>query len=57
MTGKFFRKLLKINDSSRGATLIEYVLVATLLSIALIGGYRTIGNSYTKIYCRLGNAI
>ncbi|MDR0677130.1 MAG: Flp family type IVb pilin [Holosporaceae bacterium] len=51
---KIIRKLL---ISSRGATAMEYVLIATLLCVALIGGYKTIGNSYKHIYNNISDSL
>lgn len=38
-------KLRRFLDDKRGATAIEYALIATLLSVALIGGATSIGNA------------
>lgn len=50
-------KRFKLKNNQRGATLIEYVLIACLLSVALTGGYRAVGNGYTQIYAKIGNAL
>ena len=43
-------KKFKLRETCRGATLIEYVLIASLLGVALIGAYRNMGNKYKDIY-------
>ncbi len=47
----------KMKKSSRGATLIEYTLIASLLVVMLIGMYKVIGNKYTEIYDGISNAV
>ncbi|MBQ3565463.1 MAG: Flp family type IVb pilin [Alphaproteobacteria bacterium] len=47
------RRILEFFKSNRGATAIEYVLICTLLSVALVGGYKKVGQGYTKIYDKL----
>ncbi len=47
----------KLKKTKNGATLIEYVLIASLLSLALIGGYRAVGNGYIRIYNNVSNAL
>ncbi|MDR2157914.1 MAG: hypothetical protein LBO02_01195 [Holosporaceae bacterium] len=54
---RFFKKIFERINNSKGTTLIEYVLIATLLSVALIGGYRSIGNRYQTLYNRVGQAL
>lgn len=49
------RRILKFFRSKRGAAAIEYVLICTLLSVALVGGYRKVGQGYIKIYSKLNN--
>lgn len=50
-------KRFKLKRTRRGATLIEYVLIASLLSVALVGGYRAVGSGYIKIYGNISNAL
>lgn len=40
----------RLKRNEKGATLIEYVLIASLLSVALVGGYKSIGTGYSRIY-------
>ena len=44
------------NDKS-GATAIEYGLIAALISIAIIGGARTLGTNIGATFNNVGNAI
>lgn len=50
-------KKFKLKKTCRGAALIEYVLIASLLSVALVGGYRAVGGGYQRIYENISNAI
>lgn len=51
------QKRFKLKKTCRGAALIEYVLIASLLSLALVGGYRSVGNGYTRIYTNVSCAL
>lgn len=42
--------MFKFRETYKGATLIEYVLIISLLSVALMGAYRNVGNKYKDIY-------
>lgn len=44
------RHLLKILANNRGATAIEYALVASLISVAAITGYHTLGKKVEGSY-------
>ena len=39
------RKFLELLGNSRGATAIEYALVASLISVAAIAGYHSLGDA------------
>lgn len=43
----FFRKMLK---DSKGATAIEYGLIAALIAVAAIGAMGTVGNKLTNTF-------
>ena len=45
-----------VKDES-GATAIEYGLIAALISIAIIGGARTLGTNIGATFNNVGNAI
>ncbi|OMJ31890.1 pilus assembly protein [Sphingomonas sp. Sph1(2015)] len=44
---KTFRKMLKNN---KGATAIEYGLIAALIAVAAIGAMKTVGTSLTNTF-------
>ena len=51
---------IKIKDSNKGATMIEYALIAGLIAIVAIGAMKTLGNQvhgkFDKIQGCLANA-
>ena len=49
-----FRNLLQ---SEKGASAIEYALVATLISIAAIAAFNNLGNKIDTMYNNVGNAM
>ncbi len=49
-----FRRLMK-ND--RGATAIEYALIASLIAIAAITAMTTVGGQITNKFTTVGNAL
>ena len=51
------QKRFKLKKTCRGAALIEYVLIVSLLSLALVGGYRAVGSGYTRIYNNVESAL
>ena len=55
---EFLKNIVQLFHSrNRGATIIEYCLIVSLLSVLLIGGYRLIGKRYTTLYNRITNEI
>ncbi|MEQ1784398.1 MAG: Flp family type IVb pilin [Hyphomonadaceae bacterium] len=42
---KKFKTLLRVLKDRSGATVIEYCLIAGIISIAIVGGATTMGNS------------
>jgi len=48
----FFRKMLK---DSKGATAIEYGLIAALIAVAAITAMGTIGNNLTNTFNNVAN--
>jgi Flp pilus assembly pilin Flp len=48
MINKFLKKT-RFKKAS-GATLIEYVLIVAFIGVALVGGFKTIGNRYQNLY-------
>ncbi len=51
---KIFRRLLR---DETGATAIEYGLIAALISVALIAGASTLGNSLDSTFNGIGGKI
>jgi len=51
---KFFRKLFKDN---KGATAIEYGLIAALIAVAAITALTTIGTNLTTTFNKVGTGL
>ena len=51
------RTLLNLIKDSRGATAIEYALVASLISIAAIAAFQNLGTSVQTKFDGINNAI
>ncbi|MDQ3077357.1 MAG: Flp family type IVb pilin [Pseudomonadota bacterium] len=49
--------LRKIRRDKRGATAIEYALVASLISVAAIAAFNSLGSKLDSTYNNLANAI
>jgi pilus assembly protein Flp/PilA len=49
-----FRKLM-VND--RGATAIEYTLIASLIAVAAIASMRTVGGKVNNVLSNVSNAM
>ena len=50
-------RLTKLLRHEKGATAIEYALVATLISIAAIAAFNNLGNKIDTMYNNVGNAM
>lgn len=51
---QFFRKMLK---DSKGATAIEYGLIAALIAVAAITAMGTVGNKLTNTFTNVSNKL
>ncbi|HWJ58501.1 MAG TPA: Flp family type IVb pilin [Sphingomicrobium sp.] len=51
---KFFKKLIR-ND--KGATAIEYGLIAALIAVAAIGALTTIGTNLNATFTEVGSSL
>ena len=51
------RSLLNLINNNRGATAIEYALVASLISIAAIAAFQNLGTSVQTKFDAINNAI
>ena len=49
-----FRKLMKTDD---GATAIEYVLIASLISVAAIAAMTSVGHKVSSVLSNVSNAM
>ncbi|MBE6447144.1 MAG: Flp family type IVb pilin [Alphaproteobacteria bacterium] len=52
---KVFIKFFK--QSNRGASAIEYVLIATLLGVCMMGAYKNFGNKYLSLYNQISDGL
>lgn len=48
---------LNLKYKSSGATLIEYALILSLISVVLIASYKKLGRSYSDIYNKIAVAV
>jgi pilus assembly protein Flp/PilA len=55
--GKTFRLLRRFGLSEKGATAIEYGLIAALISVVIITALRTVGNSLQKVFNNVGSTL
>lgn len=51
---QFFRKFMK---NEKGATAIEYGLIAALIAVAAIGAMGTIGNNLNGTFTKVGTEL
>jgi pilus assembly protein Flp/PilA len=49
-----FRRLMK---NERGATAIEYTLIASLIAVAAITAFTTVGNKVSNVMSNVANAM
>jgi Flp pilus assembly pilin Flp len=52
-----FKKYFRRKFANVGATAIEYALIASLIAVSAIGGYKAVGSKYSKIYNDISNAL
>ena len=50
-------KLLKLIKNEKGATAIEYGLIAALISVACIGALQGVGNKLNTTFNNVSNAL
>lgn len=50
-------RLLRCLKKSKGATAIEYALIASLIAVAAIAAMRTLGNTLSNLFANVGNAL
>jgi pilus assembly protein Flp/PilA len=51
------RKLRRLRSDKRGATAIEYGLIAALIAVAAIGGMSSLGGGSNGLWGKLDNRI
>lgn len=51
------KRLFRFLKDAKGTTLIEYILIAALISVVMIVGLKKVGNGYVSIYNRIGKSI
>ena len=51
------RFVASLSADQRGATVIEYALIASLIAVAAIGGFVTLGNQMGSTFNELDEAI
>ncbi|MDR3186956.1 MAG: Flp family type IVb pilin [Holosporaceae bacterium] len=49
------RLLGRLRRNKKGATIIEYILIVTLICVACTAAFRNVGGGYQKIYNNLAN--
>jgi pilus assembly protein Flp/PilA len=52
-----FKRFAKLMNDSRGATAIEYGLIAALIAVAAIGALRTVGTKLDSTFTNASNAM
>ena len=50
----FFKRLAK---DDRGATAIEYALIASLIAVAIISAVQLVGTKTSTVFAEVGNAL
>ncbi|MEQ7874165.1 Flp family type IVb pilin [Sphingomonas sp. ASV193] len=51
------RRVMKLIRDSRGATAIEYAMIASLVSVAALGAYQQLGTRVDAKYQSINNAM
>lgn len=51
------KRFFKFWKSVTGTTMIEYVLIASLIAVVMIVELKKVGNGYVAIYNRIGDSI
>ena len=50
-------KFIKLIRNTKGATAIEYGLIAALIGVAIVGGARAVGNNLGGLFNNISNDI
>ena len=54
---EMFKRFVKLMNDSKGATAIEYGLIAALIAVAAIGAMRGIGTKLNTTFGNVSNAL
>ena len=52
-----FKRFVKLMNDSKGATAIEYGLLAALIAVAAIGALRSVGTKLNSTFTNASNAM
>ena len=52
-----FKRFTKLMNDSKGATAIEYGLIAALIAVAAIAAMSNVGNSLNNTFTNVSNAL
>ena len=52
-----FKRFVKLMNDSKGATAIEYGLIAALIAVAAIGAMRGVGSKLNTTFTNVGNSL
>jgi pilus assembly protein Flp/PilA len=54
---EMFKRFVKLMNDSKGATAIEYGLIAALIAVAAIGAMRGVGSKLNTTFGNVSNAL
>jgi pilus assembly protein Flp/PilA len=57
MEAVMFKRFVKLLNDSKGATAIEYGLIAALIAVAAIGALRSVGTKLNSTFTNASNAL
>ena len=52
-----FKRFVKLMNDSKGATAIEYGLIAALIAVAAIGAMKSVGTKLNAMFTNVSNAL
>jgi pilus assembly protein Flp/PilA len=52
-----FKRFVKLMNDSKGATAIEYGLIAALIAVAAIGAMKSVGTKLNATFTNVSNAL
>jgi pilus assembly protein Flp/PilA len=54
---KLLRKLMRLKSDRSGATVIEYCLIAGIITVAIVGGATAVGSSANGSFTRVNTGV